>query len=503
MTEKPPIELTASVQSRPTADRAGAPMSDALMGWLQVWADADEVPPYWSRMRDRWMRDFVVSPGNDLLVGTISTVTAKVATTGWYLEGPERTANLYRRVLQERSDFGTGWSGMIEKAVWDYLTQDSGGWLERIRLNDAQEGAAIGLAQLDNAQMYITGNPEYPAEYETSFQPETEEKRDRQQMHHSQVIHLVDSPSPNERLLNVGFCAVSRALTTARILMDISRYERERLSDLPPAGILLLNNLSRTQWDDLQKQYDTRQEQRGNRIWRQVMVAFGLDPALPLSADVFSFSEMPEHFDKRTTTEIAIYSFAMAFRIDPREIWPVSAGTLGTATEAQVMHLKARGKGAGLLLTELERHLNDGLTLPASLTFKFDFQDSEEDQQAIDIAKGKAEFIRRLWEPAGQGSEGILGRDEARAWLVREGLFDEDELLTFDDEGRATDTEEAKSAAFVDLGPKVRAYSSGRTIRLQRRAWRGWTQKAPSPQGMRDQLEEMYADLMVMEGQRV
>jgi hypothetical protein len=91
-------------------------------------------------------------------------------------------------------------------------------------------------------------------------------------------------------MLNVGFCAVSRALTVARILMDIARYEREKLSDLPPAGLLLLNNLSQQQWGDLQKQYDTRQQQRGNTVWRQVMVAFGLDPSVPLSAEVSSRS---------------------------------------------------------------------------------------------------------------------------------------------------------------------------------------------------------------------
>jgi len=494
-------ELTASVQSRPSADIGSAPVSDVLTGWLSILANADEAPPYWSRIREQWMREFVTSPGNDLLIGTISTVMAKVATTGWYLEGPERTANFYRRILLSFSDFGAGWSSMLQKMIHDYLSQDSGGWIERIRMGT--EGAAIGLAHLDNAQMFITGNPEYPAEYQTTFQADDKEKRERQKLHHSQVIHITDSPSPDEGRLGVGFCAVSRALTTARILMDVARYERERLSDLPPAGMLLLNNLSRSQWEDLAKQYDVRQQQRGNQVWRQIMVAFGLDPALPLSAELFSFSQLPEHYDKRTTTEIAVYSFALAFRIDPREIWPVSAGTLGTATEAEVMHLKARGKGAGLILTELERHMNDGLTLPASLTFRFDFQDSEEDQQAIQIAKDKAEFIRKLWEPAGMGGDGILDREEARAWLVKEGLFDEEDLLTFDDEGRADDVEHAK-AGYVDLGPKVRAYSSGKIIRMQRRLWPGWTAKGVTTNtaAMMGRLEEMYADMMVLEGQR-
>ena len=454
--------IDQSIQTRPAA---GQPLTSMLTGWLQVMTDSDEAPPYWSRARDTWLRDFVVTPGNDLLAGTISTVIAKVAGTGWYLEGPERTANLYRKIFLQQSDFGGGWDSLMAKCVADYLTQDAGGWIERIR--EGEEGAALGLAALDNSQMWISGDPEYPASYTTAFQADAEpDKRDWQKLTRAQLIHLVDTPSPRERMLGVGFCAVSRALTTARILMDIARYERERLSDLPPAGFLLLNNMSQQQWGDLQKSYDVRQRQRGNEIWRQVMVAFGLDPSVPLSAELVSFSQLPEAFDKQTTTEIAIYSFALAFRIDPREIWPVSSGSLGTATETEVMHMKARAKGAGLILTQLERAFNDGLTLPASLNFKFDFQDTEEDQASAAIAQQKADFIRKLWEPSSVGT-GIVSTEEARAWLVREGLFDEEELMVLDEEGRAEDVEEAKSRYHIDLGPKVRAFSDGRTLRLK------------------------------------
>jgi hypothetical protein len=463
--------LKESVQTKPDAALgAGSPMQSGLLSWFQVLADSDEAPPYWSRARDTWLRQFVTAPGNDLLAGTVATVAAKVAGTGWYLEGPERTANFYRKLLLRTSEFGDGWDMMVNKAVWDYLTQDAGGWLERIR--EGTEGAAIGFAALDNAQMYITGDPAYPAEYATSFAADGE-KAGRQRLHRSQFIHMVDCPSPQERMLGVGFCAVSRALATARILMDVTRYEREKLSDLPPAGLLLLNNMSQQQWQDLQTAYDTRQQQRGNTVWRQVMVAFGLDPTLPLSADHFAFSQLPDSYDKRAQTEIAIYAFALAFRIDPREIWPVSSGALGTTTEAEVMHLKARAKGAGLVLTQIERALNDGLSLPKNITFAFDFQDTEEDARSIEIAQGKAEFIRALWEPAGTTGQGLVSTEEARAWLVREGLFDEEDLLVVDDEGRADDIETAKGRFSIDMGPKARAYRDGRLVRLKgrRRVW--------------------------------
>lgn len=459
-------DMRRSVQSHPKvgvdADAVGGAADLLFSTVLQVWGSMPCVPGYYSnaQRRDKWLREFVKLPGNDLLVGTVATIVSKVATTGWAIEGPERTANLYRKILLQQSDFGAGWTTFIEKIAWDYLTQDKGGFIERIR--SGRKGAALGFAPIDSARCMLTGDPRKPVVYEDrSGEPHN--------LDLSQVVHIVDSPSPMERLNNRGFCAVSRAWTTARILMDIAVYERERLSDLPPAGLLTINNLTRQQWEDIGETYETRQQQKGNNVWRNIMVAFGLDPAIPVDAKIISFSNLPEHFNKRDATEIAIYSFALAFREDPRELWPVSTGTMGTATEANIQHMKARAKGTGMVLTEIERGFNDGLSLPPSLTFRFDFQDTEEDQQAAEIANLKADYITKLWKPDAAMGMGIISTEEARQWLVRQGLFDEEDLQTMDDEGVATDVETAKAWGAVDMGPRVRAYSDGRTVQLERR----------------------------------
>ena len=122
--------------------------------------------------------------------------------------------------------------------------------------------------------------------------------------------------------------------------------------------------------------------------------------------------------------------------------------------------------------------------------------------EPLDISK--ADYIRTLSEPfAARGGvveeAPLITREEARSWLVREGLFDEEDLMTVDDEGRATDIETAKGFA-VDMGPRVRAFSSGRTMLLEKRKrpamWKGWT--GPT-QAMAD-LEQAYSHLVVMEG---
>ena len=141
-----------------------------------------------------------------------------------------------RQMLLVESNFGAGWSEMIQEVVRDYCSQDSGGWLERIRLKGNTIGSAVGFASLDNARMYITGDPELPVKYQPIEPADTPDGMTP--MHRSQFIHICDSPSARIEHLGVGHCAVSRSITMARTLGLITRYEWERLGDLPPAGFL-------------------------------------------------------------------------------------------------------------------------------------------------------------------------------------------------------------------------------------------------------------------------
>jgi hypothetical protein len=260
-------------------------------------------------------------------------------------------------------------------------------------------------------------------------------------------------------------------------LVDIARYKRERLSDLPPAGILLLNNLEKTKWQDMEAQYSAEERNKNNTVWRNVMVAFGMDPAVPATAELFEFSRLPEHFNEPEAIRIAVLSLALAFNMDVNEIWNVLGGQMGSAKEADVQHMKAKGKGPGAFLTETERGWNDGLSLPPGIVFQYDFADAEEDQLAAQIADTKAATIRKLWEPSSATGAGIITTEEARQWLQLEGLVT-DELMTqgvMADESTADDVEAAKSMIRVDDSPRCKAYSDGRVVRMERKpmAWAG------------------------------
>lgn len=466
------VRQRASVQTRFPADAEQNPILSPSSGyflWQSQTAANFGVPLYWSPQRDAWLRQFYLLPGNDLLAGTIATVISKVQTTGWFVEGPERMARMYQRILAREVEFGAGWSVFISKLLLDYLTQDIGGWIERRRLDGPvmQPSAADGFACFDAATVTAKNDPEFPCYY-------LDDDGLYHKLHRSLVGHMVDLPSASHKMNNVGFCACSRALTTARILMLIAKYKQERLSDLPPAGLLILNNLNEPGWKDLNAKYEMGQQNQGNTVWRRVMVAFGVDPALPAKAELTSFSSLPEHYDEAIATEIAVYSFALAFNIDPADLWPRRNTPLGTASEASISHLKAKGKRTGAIYSDLERFFNDGYSLPRSCSFRFDYQDADEDLMAADIRMKNVEAIRRMFEPPNVGGEGMISLEQAQQLLVINHCAPEFIIQAGAAETVVSDVGAYKSH-IVDMGPKSRVYRDGTVYRLEHKPqmWTG------------------------------
>lgn len=443
------------VQKDRTAQADDASFSDWAQAFIMsVGATIYEAPPYWSPRRDEWLWKFWHRTGNDILAGALSTMVAKVVAASWYIEGPLTIATAYRNALLHGSNFGDGWDRMIPPWVMSYLSRDSGGLCERHRTSATdQDGPALGFAHLDESKCRNRKDPEYPIRYNDG---DTWRK-----LHRSHVMKIVDLPDGRENYYGIGFCSVSRAISTALILMDIVRYKRERLSDLPPAALLILSNLTDQQWGDIMSKYDARQRNEGNTTWRDILVICGIDPAYKTEADLFEFSSLPEHYDERTCTEIAVYTFALALRMAPREIWPVTGGPLGTATEAEIQYRKAKAKGEGIIFAMIERQLNSPLSLPQSIRFRFDFRDDEDDMQKAEIDHQKLQNIRLMWEssPNRGEPEGIITTEEARRWAALERIVPSGIM-------KGVELDEAKLYDIRMWGPWVRVYRDGSILRM-------------------------------------
>jgi hypothetical protein len=364
--------------------------------YFQRPADGLTIAPYWSQQRDKQLREFPRMEGNDILAGAIASMVKWGKNLAWLVEGPQRVVNRYQEVIAT-SEFGDGWGALISKVLEDYFTQDKGATIELIgggRPDGPLVGPVLGLAHLDAQFIQPTGDPTYPVLFHNMKEGKVTESH---KLHATRIIRLVDMPSPDERMNGVGFCAVSRVIAASEVLLKLARYKNEKLSDMPSAGLLILNNIMQRQWEDAQGNYQREERKAGNTIWRNIMTLFSLDPAQPAKAELVSFADIPEGFDELQSTNIYISIVALAFGVDPREFWPMSQGQLGSARESEVQAEKAKGKGKADVIAMIERAIN-WRVLPDAVNFRFDFRNDEEDRLRAEINKIKTESIMNMWD---------------------------------------------------------------------------------------------------------
>lgn len=433
-----PVKLTVQKRAEAKAQEAFP-----LAWWFSSTTES-EVSPWWSPARDLDLRAFWMKEGNDILAGAVSSMVKKFKAMSWEIEGPESVVKHFQEVLAQ-AEYGQGWGYFLSKLLTDYCTQDKGAFFEVIgegKPDKPLEARAIGVANLDASLCQLTGDPTYPVLY-WNVKDGLPHK-----LHTTRVVHLVDMPSPNENMLGVGFSAVSRVIASSQILLMLSQYKKEKLSDLPPAGLLTLSNIMPRQWEDQKAEYKRERRKLGQELWANVMTLFSLDPAQPASANLTSFASLPDAFNEREATDLYINIVALAFGVDVREFWPLSAGSLGTATETLVMHQKAKGKGVGEIISSVERAVNWAV-LPKTCTFAFAFTDDDEDMASSQLLQIKTGTIMSMWT-AGQdpaGGPAVVSREEVRQMLADNVSYFNESFLEEDvtDEQQATDTEAEES----------------------------------------------------------
>ncbi len=438
------------------------PTGGVFSWWFARADDGSEIGPYWSQARDTALREFVWREGNDILQGAVSSMVKWGSTLSWVCEGPDRVVNRYQQMLSE-SEFGDGWGTLVSKVLTDRFTQDKGASIEVIGAGNPDgpiEGPVLGLAHLDSQYIQPTGDISYPV----IFNNPKDGKPHR--LHATRVIRLVDMPSPNEALNGVGFCAVSRVIATTQVLLKLIKYKNEKLSDMPEAGLLVLNNITRSNWDDVTATHQKDRRKLGHEIWSNIMTLFSIDPEKPATANFVSFATLPDGFNESEATDTYLNIVALAFGVDKREFWPESGGRLGSSGEAQVMSEKARGKGKGDIIASIERAIN-WKVLPASVNFRFDFRDDQEDKLKAEINKIKSESIMSLWDSESYRA-GLV--PPVSALELRQMLADnvpdyfKQEFLEFDvsDEEELTDTEREDKALNRIVSMAEKNYQDGK-----------------------------------------
>lgn len=392
--------MKQSVQVLPDAERDSGGTLFALE------AVRGPILPAWgSRERERVLRAYLRHDYNTLVQGAFAGLSKRWAATPWEISGPKRATKLFQDVLRQ-ADFGRGWSSFIGKLALDFLRQDGGAYVEVIAPGNpmkAPTGPAMALANLDSLRCYPTGDPEFPVVYYNRAGK-------MHLLHYTRVLHFVDMPDADECNPGYGLSALSRAIAVVQRQILMGRYIEQRLDDMPPPGIGVMNGITEKNLGLLWARYNREQSSDMPPAWGKTMWVNSLQPEIPVSVEMIPFANAPEKFNYPAYVEIDVNELALAIGVDKQELWELGGGSLGSGAQSEVLHAKSQGKMFGAFLIEVERRLND--VLPDACEFAFKVQDPYEETERAQAAQIWAGVVAALGDK--------LTPDEARLLLANQ-----------------------------------------------------------------------------------
>ena len=372
------MRKTIQSQVRDEATRS----TPALLMWMAAGNQA--VAPWWSRIRDKNLREFWKSV--DVLAGAVYALEAKMATIPFHVEPHDYTirshmglADDFDSMLMNACEWGKGWSAFYGKWTQDLLTQDNGAFGEIIG-DGKPDGPIVGMpyavCSLDSARCDRTSNPEFPVIY-------TALDGKRYKLHYTRVCFASIQPSPVAEMHDVGYCAVSKCLNISQNLLDILVYNQEKLGSRPSRGLMVASG--GLDADDIKNAFKLASEEMDNRMLSRFSktVVIGDATAPEGKLQMLDLASLPDGFNYETSMSIGMAAIALAFGVDARELWPMTS-TGSTRADALIQHLKAQTKGIGHLLAIAEQAIFTKV-LPSTLTATFDYTDDAQDRQVAEI----------------------------------------------------------------------------------------------------------------------
>lgn len=386
--------------------------------WVKASYESEPAYKLDTKTRDKWLRDFIKR--EPYLHGVLSSVISLDKNRGWSLIGEERQVRKYTDILH---DFDvavglSGWRAGMSVISESYYSADIGALVEVERNGEDNIGPLEALHFLDPTCCRITLDREKPLIYK----PEVTDRYEGEIAFTSDdYFRIVSMPSTSEKLSGIGYCAISRCLELARLLIAIMEHDKERLGTKAPKGLLILQGITEDDWVsslEARKASEASELERTRYEGIQILTSNGLTTP---DAKLVALSQLPEFFNHKEFTDMMMYGYALNFGYDPREFWPVSSGTFGTAAESVTQHKKATGKGGMDFILSLQEQIQN--ELPETLDFQFDQRDIEgeiEDQKSL---QAKLETINSMANMKDINNYPMLSREETRYLYAEAGLI--------------------------------------------------------------------------------
>lgn len=434
--------------------------TEQSFGWSDFlrWTE-EEVPTYQadSRERDKWQIEFLKREPHVMAI--IGQVASLIANRGWELVGGRNTVNLVRNILHDANRdvgarFGRGYRNLQRRGAFSYYAANLGAPFELGRNGKTTARLTPPLSAIwnvDPTKCSLTKNPQTPLKYYPG-------SISAQDWMHSDFFLVTANPSVEDRFGDLGYAAVAIILELAQILIAVYKHDREQLDNAAPQGLLLLKNISKTQWDGAMKERRQKMEAKELRYFGGTMVIPTVRADQPPEANLLALSQLPANFSRQETITMLIYLIAAAVEFPPEEFWPVQTGAaLGRSVETQTQMERATDKGdASYFLIFQERFQRE---LPSSgsnepiVLFEFEERSDKGRQIAAEVAKTYADIAATLYESGLSTGDPLISKAQALQFLVDNGVLDPSITDTVE-ETQADDTQvvRARIKARSNLG---------------------------------------------------
>lgn len=350
-----------------------------------LWPGAAGLISGWGTWQcDRDLRAIFYMLHNTLVQGAFDLFAQNILSTPYEISGGRNQTYTWQDIFFE-AEFGEGYDTLVWKGLQDYLCLNRGWFMEKVSYGDPstplKEGARIlGLNHLDAMRIVLTGNLEFPYQYYSEYTGKLHT------LHHSRVIHFVHAPTPNTSYPHYGKSPLYNILSQSNAQILLGRHQNELLSDLPPPGLVIFNNVKAENVEQAMKTFEAERRSDGQKVFRAPLKMEGLKPNEPVSVTFVPLASVPQDFDYEKYMRVHVNLVALGIQMDPQDIWPLTGTPLqGTGQQSKILQSKSSNKGYGYMLTRLEREWN--VTMPRPVELKYKAQNAEQDQTQANIAK--------------------------------------------------------------------------------------------------------------------
>lgn len=375
-----------------------------------------------TRKRDEWMQQFWKLEPH--LAGVLNSVVSIDQNRNWEMIGGRNQVRQFSAILHDADD-GNGWREHAGLAALAYYTSDLGAIVEVGRTNpDPTKAGLAALYSVDSTRCkairrHAPNNLSIPT---LQYRPRN---GDMMEWYSYDYIKLTSMPQVEEAYNGIGYCAVSRVMDLARIMVGVFEHDLEQLRIAPPSGFMTVNGVTDTEF---QAALDKRTERRSNDMQAYTSdVVYLVSPDVPVEVKLTALSNLPRDFNLSDFVQTLMLGYALALGYDASEFYSIKYAPLtnaGTATKVQSQKATAKGELSFVLAYQ------DALSrwLPESILFEFDERSDEGDMLRASIQEVQVRTAMTAYTAGLSNGAAMLPRATMHEILMEVGYVTEEQL---------------------------------------------------------------------------